>query len=80
MHDWSREPGGDFDFVKAAAHQHQVHEMGPKVQGLKLTLTLTLTLTLNPNQVHEMDSKSKGAWAERTREFGKSVGGGCSIQ
>ena len=28
----------------------------------------------------EMEAKLKGAWEERTRDFGKSVGGGCSIQ
>lgn len=30
--------------------------------------------------VDEMDAKLKGAWEERTRDFGKSVGGACSIQ
>ena len=30
--------------------------------------------------VDEMEAKLKGAWEERTRDFGKSVGGGCSIQ
>ena len=28
----------------------------------------------------EMDAKLKRAWEERTRDFGKSVDGACSIQ
>ena len=47
------EEGGDFDYIKAAAHAAGMDEM---------------------------DAKLKGAWEERTRDFGKTVGGACSIQ
>ena len=47
------EEGGDFDYIKAAAHAAGMDEM---------------------------DAKLKGAWEERPRDFGKSVGGACSIQ